>query len=254
MPGRCASITVIAATDRRADVPSPYGDGRRARSAWREGRSISSCSTHAPIIGPDLRTLRRAAHHDDWPLHDARLLLKSPGVGDEHLDDAIRGTSGWSWLRGWRRFAPLVLVLAAGAHGLRWWYTDGGAEDWRGASRHVFAESEAGDRIIFANDSTRLFFEYYLRFENAATPPQPVYPDDPWGGYETGDQTYISFDEATIGRLTAEPSERVWVVIGRDHVNTEHVPEVLRGMSTAYDEVERRIFDGDVEVILFAPR
>jgi hypothetical protein len=44
------------------------------------------------------------------------------------------------------------------------------------------------------------------------------------------------------------------VVIGRDHVNTEHVPEVLRGMGTAYDEVERRVFDGDVEVILFTPR
>jgi mannosyltransferase len=170
------------------------------------------------------------------------------------LDDAIRGTSGWSLLRGWRRFAPLVLVLAAGAYGLRYWYTDGDAEDWRGASRHVFAESEPGDRIIFANDSIRLYFEYYLRFAGSATPPQPVYPDDPWGGYETGDQTYISFDDATIRGLTADPSERVWVVIGRDHVNTEHVPEVLRGMGTAYDEVERRVFDGDVEVILFTPR
>jgi hypothetical protein len=25
-------------------------------------------------------------------------------------------------------------------------------------------------------------------------------------------------------------------------------------MGTAYDEVERRVFDGDVEVILFTPR
>jgi hypothetical protein len=170
------------------------------------------------------------------------------------LDDAIRGTSGWLWLRGWRRFAPLVLVLAAGVHGLRYWYTDGEKEDWRAASRHVFAESAPGDRILFANDSVRLFFEYYRRFTDAETLPEPVYPDDPWGGYETGDQTYLSFDEAVIDELTAEPTERVWVVTGLNHVNTEDVPEVLRGMSTAYDEVERRVFDGDVEVILYAPR
>jgi mannosyltransferase len=170
------------------------------------------------------------------------------------LDDAIRGTSGWSWLRGWRRFAPLVLVLAAGVYGLHYWYTDGGAEDWRGASRHVLAEAEPGDRILFANDSVRLYFEYYRRFADSSTLPEPVYPDDPWGGYETGDQRYLSFDEAVIDRLTAEPSERVWVVVGLNHINTEDVPEVLRGMSTAYDEVERRVFDGDVEVILFAPR
>jgi mannosyltransferase len=170
------------------------------------------------------------------------------------LDDAIRGASGWSWLHGWRRFAPLALVLAAGVYGLHYWYTDGDAEDWRGASRHVFAESEPGDRILFANDSIRLYFEYYRRFTDAATLPEPVYPDDPWGGYETGDQTYLSFDQVAIDRLTADPSGRVWVVVGQNHVNTENVPEVLRGMTTAYDEVERRVFDGDVDVILFAPR
>jgi hypothetical protein len=191
------------------------------------------------------------------PVIGRYLLFSVVGVllyGAIGLDDAIRGSSGWSWLRGWRRFAPLALVLAAGVYGLHYWYTDGDAEDWRGASRYVFAESEPGDRILFANDSIRLYFEYYRRFTDTATLPQPVYPDDPWGGYETGDQTYLSFDEAAIDRLTADPSERVWVVVGQNHVNTEDVPEVLRGMTTAYAEVERRVFDGDVDVILFAPR
>ena len=90
------------------------------------------------------------------------------------LDDAIGGTSGLSWLRGWRRFVPPALVLAAGVYGLHYWYTDGGAEDWRGASRHVFAEAEPGDRIIFANDSVRLYFEYYKRFAEPAALPQPA--------------------------------------------------------------------------------
>jgi mannosyltransferase len=221
---------------------------RHGREAWVQGLLVSWAavplvtfvilSPIAPVIGRYLMFSVVGA-----------LLYGAVG-----LDDAIGGTAGWSWLRGWRRFVPLALVLAAGVHGLRYWYTDGGAEDWRGASHHVFAEAEPGDRILFANDSVRLYFEYYRRFNEAATLPEPVYPDDPWGGYETGDQTYLPFDEAVIDELTDEPTERVWVVTGVNHVNVEDVPEVLRGMSTAYDEVERRVFDGDVEVILFAPR
>jgi mannosyltransferase len=191
------------------------------------------------------------------PLAGRYLLFSMVGVllyGAVGLDDALAGTSGWSWLRGWRRFVPLALVLGAGVYGLTYWYSDGGEEDWRGASRYVFAAAEPEDRILFANDSVRLFVEYYRRLDEPAVLPRPVYPDDEWGEYETGDQQYLSFDQALIDQLAAEPTGRVWVVLGVHHVNTEHVPELLRSMSDAYTEVERRVFDGDVEVILFAPR
>jgi hypothetical protein len=191
------------------------------------------------------------------PLIGRYLLFSLVGIllyGAVAIDATIRGAIGWRWLRGWRRFVPLGLVLAAGINGLVYWYSDGGEEDWRSASRYVFETATPGDRIIFANDSVRLFFEYYRRFDTSAVLPQPVYPSDPWGTYETGDQQYLSFDEHVVDDLVADPSQRVWVVLGVHHLNTEHVPQILRSMDDAYEETERRTFDGDVDVILYAPR
>ncbi len=94
VPGGCASITVIAATDRRADVPSPYGDARPARLAcWErqvEQQLLDPRADHRSRrdeLGKgsqDLGALGGTAHHDDRTLHDARLLLQPPGVGHEH--------------------------------------------------------------------------------------------------------------------------------------------------------------------------
>jgi mannosyltransferase len=190
------------------------------------------------------------------PLIGRYLLFSMVGVfvyGAVGLDDAIRGSAGLWSLRGWQRYVPLALVLGAGVYGLVHWYSDGSAEDWRGASRYVFATAEPDDRILFANDSVRLYFEYYRRGDESAVLPRPVYPSDPWGSYETGDHVYRSFTQQDIDELVADPTANVWVVVGERHDHIEDVPELLRSMTTAYTEVERRDFDGDVAVIRFAP-
>ena len=44
------------------------------------------------------------------------------------------------------------------------------------------------------------------------------------------------------------------MVVGLHHVNTEHVPEVLAPLSARYQEIDRRVFNGGIEVVLLAPR
>jgi hypothetical protein len=134
-----------------------------------------------------------------------------------------------------------------------YWYSDGGEEKWRDATAAVLASTEPGDRILFANDSVRLFFEYYRRFDADAPMPESAYPTGPWGTFETGDQTYDSFGPSVIDDLVDEPTGRVWVVIGRNHDNVEDVDEILSGLSAAYTPEEPLHFTGDIEVQLWDP-
>ena len=219
--------------------------GRHSRKAWALGL-LASWSVLPTVVLVVLSPFS--------PLSGRYLLFSLVGIliwGAVGLDDALGHTRG---LTGWRRLAPLAVVLGAGVYGLAFWYSDGGEEDWRAASSYVFDEARPSDRILFANDSVRLFFEYYRRSDQAATLPEPVYPADPWGGYETGDQTFLSFDREDVSGLTADPTRRVWVVVGLHHVNTEHVPEVLAPLSARYQEIDRRVFKGGIEVVLLAPR
>ena len=89
----------------------------------------------------------------------------------------------WQWLRGWRRFPSARTGLGSGDQrpGLP-------VLGWRrrGLTSHEPVRVRNGETrgprtIFFANDSVRLFYEYYRRFDSTAVLPQPVYPSDPWG-------------------------------------------------------------------------
>ena len=154
---------------------------------------------------------------------------------------------------GWQRVAVAAVVLAVSAYGVVYWYSDGGEEDWRGTTAAVLAETQPGDRVLFANDSVRLFFEYYRRFDPDAPLPESVYPTGPWGTFETGDQTYDSFGRSVIDEVVNDPSGRVWIVIGRNHDNVEDVDDILSGLSAAYTPEETLHFTGDIEVQRWDP-
>jgi hypothetical protein len=184
------------------------------------------------------------------------LLFCLPGMllyGSIGLMDFFEGVGRWRGRVQLVRVVPIVLAFAAGLYGLLYWYSDGDREDWRGAARHVFAEARPDDRILFANDSVRLFFEYYQAREHPTSLPEPVYPPAPWGEYGTGDQTYFSFDAADVAPVAADPRGRVWVVVGRRHDNVDGVDDTLRPMVGPYQVTEDQTFDGDVEVVLYEP-
>ncbi len=154
---------------------------------------------------------------------------------------------------GWQRVAVAAVVLAVSAYGVVYWYHDGGEEDWRETTDTVLSATQPGDRVLFANDSVRLFFEYYRRFDPTAVLPESVYPAGPWGSFETGDQTYESFDSSVIDEVASEPTGRVWVVIGRNHDNVEDIDEVIAGLAPAYSNDQTLHFKGDIEAQLWEP-
>jgi hypothetical protein len=154
---------------------------------------------------------------------------------------------------GWQRVAVAAVVLAVSAYGVVYWYSDGGEENWRGTTSSFLAATQPGDRVLFANDSVRLFFEYYRRFDPNAVLPESVYPAGPWGSFETGDQTYESFDQSVIDEVVSEPTGRVWVVIGRNHDNVEDIDDVIGGLAAAYTADQTLRFTGDIEVQLWVP-
>jgi 4-amino-4-deoxy-L-arabinose transferase-like glycosyltransferase len=154
---------------------------------------------------------------------------------------------------GWPKVAVAAVVLAVSAYGVVYWYSDGGEEKWRDASAAVLAATQPGDRILFANDSVRLFFEYYRRFDPDAPLPESVYPAGPWGTFETGHQTYESFGPSVIDEVVSEPTGRVWIVIGRNHDNVDDVDDVVSGLSAAYTQDETLHFTGDIEVQRWDP-
>jgi mannosyltransferase len=188
------------------------------------------------------------------------MMLSVPGLA---LYGALGLVDLWSTYRvadaagrAWRVVATAVIGLAALA-GVVVWLQGHEVENWRGAAKYVFAEAQPGDQVLFANDSVRLFFEYY-RKEGVAgtvgggppTAPTPAYPAEPWGEYQTGDHKYVSFTEQQLAEAAAR-ADRLWIVVGRDHVNTGHVDEMLKQLPAEFKLAESRRFNGRVDVLLF---
>ena len=115
----------------------------------------------------------------------------------------------------------------------------------------MFANARATDRLVLANDSIQLFFNYeHTRQGTLPLGPQPGYPAGTWGSYQTGDQRYESPTAAELAAAVKD-APRVWVVIGRHHVNTEVMPDRLKALDGSFRLVETRSFPVDIDVLLY---
>lgn len=229
---------------------------RATLHAYREGSWLLRW-THALailwVVGPFV--MAAAASLVEPILTGRYMMLTVPGLA---LYGALGLVDLWSTYRvadaagrAWRVAATAVVGVAA-LTGVVVWLQGHEVENWRGAARYVFAEARPGDQVLFANDSVRLFFEYY-RTEGVADPPTvpaPAYPPDPWGEYETGDHRYVSFTPEQLAQA-AETAQRLWIVVGRDHVNTGNVDETLKELAPAFRLAESRRFNGRVDVLVF---
>ena len=153
-----------------------------------------------------------------------------------------------------RRPLAIAAILALGvgaASGSVNWHRDSRTERWDAVAGYVFDNARADDRLVVANDSVRLFFEYE-RTRRAATPagPEPAYPADAWGTYETGDQRYRSPSDDELASIAAGPG-RIWIVVGHKHVDTDAMAERMRTLEPAYHVVEHRAFAVNIDVYLY---
>jgi mannosyltransferase len=134
-------------------------------------------------------------------------------VADASADGAVaNGNVGKLRLAG--ALASIGAILIGSLFGISRWHRGVEVADWKTLAAEVFENSEPGDAIVFANDSNRLFFEYYrpLKGPRAALMPVPLFPIEPWGGFETGKQQYRVFPPAVIENAK-DTRRRLWVVV-----------------------------------------
>jgi mannosyltransferase len=145
-----------------------------------------------------------------------------------------------------------VLALVVGSTvGSMSWHRDSHTEPWDDVAAYVFDTARADDRLVVANDSVRLYFEYE-RTRRTTTPagPAPGYPADPWGRYETGDQRYLSPSTAELAAV-ASSATRLWVVVGHKHVDSDAMAERTKALDVTFRVVEHRAFAGHIDVYLY---
>ena len=147
-----------------------------------------------------------------------------------------------------------MVVLGGLVRGVAYWHAGGGVEDWRGAARLVEEQSKAGDRVVFADDWIRLFFEYY-RTHPAPTAVEstPLFPAAPWGNFRTENVTYSSFTDADLSRLGTD-APRLWAVLGRDHTDVSRAHASLDRLGGAYRLTRSWVLSDFIEVYLYTGR
>ena len=180
------------------------------------------------------------------------LLFLLPGVlalGGIVLDHTLGGDRPKVLARPAVSVLVVLAILLGVGRGAWWWVSDGGVEDWRAAATVVFSEAKPGDAVLFANDSVRLFFEYYRGRIGHQSEPEPVYPPPAWGSYGTGDQTYASFTAAEADQALAS-HQRVWFVVGRKHAHVAEASTYLDQLAKEGVVTEVHWLGHDVHVVL----
>ncbi len=107
---------------------------------------------------------------------------------------------------------PTLIVGSIGAtSGWRRW-RDSARVDWAPVVQLVSVRSRPTDSVLFANDSMRLYFEYYRRKDPSLPLPSPGFPSGPWGGFTTGDHRYVPFGVDDVERALTQ-HQQVWLVV-----------------------------------------
>lgn len=124
---------------------------------------------------------------------------------------------GLGMLRPLVQVAVLLVVVLLAVPGLRAYYLQESkeGENWRGLVQYVAAKARAGDQVIFLSRFGRRPFEYYLvRDPDAASALMPAYPSLPWGEYPpvVGERNVAAArTDAHVLKAAAPP--RVWAVL-----------------------------------------
>jgi mannosyltransferase len=181
------------------------------------------------------------------------LLFTVPGIAltmGMGLDWLLSGKAPGFLRERWAALVTTALVFAGLVAGALWWHRDGDVEDWRQAARVVFEQAQPTDGLLFANDSIRLFYDYYQDRIPHDADPAPVWPSQPWGEYGTGDQAYTSFTTDMV--LTAAGQhDRLWLVIGEDHVDVgDEVDAAIEALRQRYEIVSDEHVGEGIRIIL----
>jgi mannosyltransferase len=180
------------------------------------------------------------------PMFVARYLIVAlPGF-------AILAARGMSALRPvWLAVVPLALVVALSVPGLQDYYFDYEKENWRGATRFVVQNAEPGDGVIVYAGRLRKVFDYYIDLFEPASLPDPIYPKQDWGDYESGGLDKVKEEDLAAAAGTYD---RVWLVLSHAGAGAKSAATsqlIHRLLLKEHQEAAYHVFNG-IEVKLFA--
>lgn len=155
-----------------------------------------------------------------------------------------------------------VLVVASllAARGVANWYgyeRQAGSDSWDDFDdivAYMETRVEVGDGIVVVTDWARFPFEFYARDTDIVVDAKPLFPEDPWGTYRTGEQTRNGDlpDDAQTERLVLDGPDRLWVVAG--YHDRGELRARLNQLAAAYDVTAHLWFPGLEEVRLLERR
>jgi mannosyltransferase len=157
----------------------------------------------------------------------------------------------------WLGTAALAVVVALSGFALAGYYNRP-KDDWRDATAWLVSHARPGDGIVFLGDEARIPFEYYLHREGGdAHGLVPLYPDQPWTRFRTGDETQ-RFPTASEVRVWARGDRRIWTVTARGGSWPAGQDDAAARRSVAdlrvhMRPVQHHVFRPDVDVVLYAP-
>jgi len=157
----------------------------------------------------------------------------------------------------WLLAGTLLVMAMLSLRGVVSYYSqdfDISREDWRSASRYLFAHAQQGDAVLFHQPIGRMPYEYYHGISNVPADPVVIYPAH-------GDR--LTFRDFYAGRapdafLEGVPShyQRVWVVLTYNQVGSGPDPAtrfITDLFTRLYGAPQRRTFAG-IELLLYTRR
>jgi hypothetical protein len=108
-----------------------------------------------------------------------------------------------------------------------------------------------GDAILFAPDAVRIPSEFYLRDRPGGFTMTSVFPPEPWGGFDTGDERLAWPNPQAIDRVLRTGYARVWIV-AHPSANLRRPP--LDRLLGRYRVASDHVYTGPVEVLLLTDR
>ncbi len=151
----------------------------------------------------------------------------------------LAGAVSLNEIRSTRVFsASLAVIVVLSLAGVVKWHVAEPKADWRDATAYVLAHASRGDVVVFADDQSRIPFEYYARRDPRVDQLVPGFPAAPWGHWGTGDQKGVLPTAAYLGQLDQHPTH-IWVVADITPPGVPGYPE--RALSNLYHLLDRTL-------------
>jgi mannosyltransferase len=151
-----------------------------------------------------------------------------------------------------RALGVVVLVTALlSVRGVVDWYRAPPYEDYRSAMGQLSVRLQPRDALIFSPDEVRIPAEFYLRRDTRRLDLIPLFPEQPWGQFKTGQQRVVPFTERTISLADPNRYPRIWLVAF--DVRTT-LKSQMADLNHRYRVTSDHEYQGGVEVLLLQAR